>query len=178
MALKEALTGSIIDSGGSILGQYSIRSWSKERQVAVKAIRPEGSLLYMHFEFIITNIEELSAEDIYALYNKRGTMENHIKEIKNNFYFDKTDSSSFAANQMRMMVSCLAYNLVHLMKTTCLPEREQKSTLSTLRFKLFHIAGRGVHHARRVQIKLASQSIYSDLFWQVLAKIQSLALLT
>ena len=38
-------------------------------------------------------------------------MENFIKEAKNGFYFDKTDSPSFLENHARMMVSLLAYNL-------------------------------------------------------------------
>ena len=51
-------------------------------------------------------------------------MENFIKEAKNGFYFDKTDSSSFLENHARMMVSLLAYNIVNFMKTVCLPAKE------------------------------------------------------
>lgn len=46
-------------------------------------------------------------------------MENYIKEAKNGFYFDKTDSPTFIENHARMIVSLLAYNIVNFMRTLC-----------------------------------------------------------
>jgi len=36
-------------------------------------------------------------------------MENYIKEAKNSFFFDKTDSPSFIENEARMMISLLDF---------------------------------------------------------------------
>lgn len=82
---------------------YQAKSWSKERRVCIKSTREADELLFRH-EYIITNYSNnVSAETVFWMYSKRGTMENFIKEAKNGFYFDKTDSPSFLENQARMM---------------------------------------------------------------------------
>ncbi len=43
-------------------------------------------------------------------------MENYIKEAKNGFFFDKTDSPIFIENYARMMISVIAYKLVNCLK--------------------------------------------------------------
>lgn len=43
-------------------------------------------------------------------------MEYLIKEGKSGFVFDKTDDSSFTANQFRMLLAGVAYNLFQAMK--------------------------------------------------------------
>ena len=74
---------------------YQAKSWSKERRVCIKSTREADELLFRH-EYIITNYSNnVSAETVFRTYSKRGTMENIIKEAKNGFYFDKTDSPSF-----------------------------------------------------------------------------------
>ena len=156
---------------------YQAGSWDISREVAVKATREAGNLLFTKYEFIVTNFHGLSAETVFKLYQKRGTMENCIKEIKNGFSFDKTDSSTYVANQARMMMSCIAYNLVHLMKEATFPKEMKRSTISTIRFKLFHIAGRLTSHARQLRVRLASSHVFDSLFWEVLENIQSLVLL-
>lgn len=74
---------------------YRAKSWSQERRVCIKSTREAGELIFRH-EYVITNCSEnLSAENIFYTYQNRGTMGNFIKEAKNGFYFDKTDSSTF-----------------------------------------------------------------------------------
>ncbi|WP_161879638.1 transposase [Alkalibacterium sp. MB6] len=53
----------------------------------------------------------------------------------------------------------------------------KRSTISTIRFKLFHIAGRLTSHARQLRVRLASSHVFDSLFWEVLENIQSLVLL-
>lgn len=156
---------------------YQAGSWTSSRKVDVKATREAGNLLFTKYEFIVTNFHGLSANVVFKLYQKRGTMENCIKEIKNGFAFDKTDSSTFVANQARMMISCMAYNLVHLMKEATFPKEVKRSTISTIRFQLFHIAGRLTRHARQLRVHLATSHVFDSLFWEVLENIQSLVLL-
>lgn len=104
-------------------------------------------------------------------------MENYIKEIKHGFSFDKTDSSMFLANQARMMMSCIAYTVIHLMKELTFPDKEKKSTVATIRFKVFHIAGRLTRHARKIKVRLSTGYVFSSLFWTILENIQQLVLL-
>ncbi|MBF0806963.1 MULTISPECIES: transposase, partial [unclassified Streptococcus] len=51
------------------------------------------------------------SQEYFQLYRKRGQSENFIKEMKSGFFGDKTDSSTLIKNEVRMLISCLAYNL-------------------------------------------------------------------
>lgn len=154
---------------------YQANTWKKAFRVIIKSTRGAGELLF-HHEFLVTNMEDKTSEEIYFLYQKRGEMENFIKEIKNGFFFDKTDSQSFLSNQFRMMLSCIAYSIVHLMKHLVLPENCKKKTIQTLRFQLLHIAGKVTFHARKIGIHLSSSYVYQRLFWDVWKNIQNLVL--
>lgn len=156
---------------------YQAKSWETVRKVAVKATREAGELLFTTFEFIVSNFVDIPAQTVYKLYQKRGTLENYIKEIKHGFSFDKTDSSTFLANQARMMMSCIAYTVIHLMKELTFPDKEKKSTVAIIRFKVFHIAGRLTRHARKIKVRLSTGYVFSSLFWTILENIQQLVLL-
>ncbi len=76
-----------------------------------------------------------------------------------------------------MMFSCIAYDIIHLMKHMVFPKDEKGTTISTIRFKLFHRASKVTKHARKIQVQLASSNVFDQLFWQVLHRIQKFALL-
>ncbi|MEQ3446049.1 transposase [Enterococcus cecorum] len=100
--------------------------------------------------------------------------ENFIKEAKNGFYFDKTDSPSFLENHARMMVSLLAYNIVNFMRTLCFTQGSANMQVDTIRLKLFKVAGKLVRTGRRLLLKLSSYHVHQGLFYQVLGNIQQL----
>ncbi|MEK0152391.1 IS1380 family transposase [Tetragenococcus halophilus] len=158
------------------LMDYRANKWRQSRRVAMKATRPAGSLFFTDFQFIVTNFENLDPKTIFQLYQKRGNMENFIKEMKGGFFAEKTDSTSFIANQARLALSFMAYNMIHLMKYLTFPSTEKATMIDTIRFKLFHLAGRMTEHARQVQIHLSNTNVYDTLFWDVLARIQRLNL--
>jgi hypothetical protein len=49
-------------------------------------------------------------------YNGRGEVENRIKEGKNTRRWDKTSCQRFEANQARLKMGVLAYNLLHMIR--------------------------------------------------------------
>jgi IS4 transposase len=71
--------------------------------------------LFPRIGFIVTN-SRLEAERVSETYNGRAEIENRIKEGKNTLRWDKTSCHRFAANQARLLVGCLAYNLLHLIR--------------------------------------------------------------
>lgn len=74
---------------------YQAKSWSKPRKVIIQSVRPAGELFFVH-SFFVTNLEvAFSPKDIVCAYQKRGTMENYIKEAKNGFGLDRMNSHSF-----------------------------------------------------------------------------------
>ncbi len=150
---------------------YQSQKWTDSYRVIIKSTREAGESLF-HHEFVVTNLRELPKEAVFLMDQNRGTMENFIKEIKTGFFFDKTESHLFVENATRMMFSCIAYNIIHLMKHVVFPKTEKRATISTIRFKLFHIASKVTRHARKIQVQLASTNVFDQLFWQVLHRIQ------
>ncbi|MFR6670855.1 IS1380 family transposase [Enterococcus sp.] len=157
------------------IDNYQPKTWDRPYRVIIKSTRAAGEFLFRH-EFIVTNLTELFPKQLFPMYQNRGAMEGHIKEIKNGFFFDKTDSSSFTGNAFRMLLSGVAYNIIQNMKMRVFPEKQQASTISTIRFQLFHIAARVVSHARMISVQLSSTNVFDAFFWEVLRRIHSLKL--
>ena len=154
---------------------YQANSWKQPYRVVIKSTRNAGEFLFRH-EFLITNLTELFPKQIFPMYQNRGAMENLIKEIKSGFFFDKTDSTRFQANTFRMLLSSVAYNLIQLMKQLVFPENEKEMTIATIRFRFVRVAARFVHHARNIQIKLATSHVFQNSFWKIMRNIQQMRL--
>lgn len=151
---------------------YQVASWTKSRRVCIRSTREVGELLFKH-SFNITNFSEnILAKRVFKIYNKRGTMENYIKEAKNSFFFDKTDSPEFLENEARMMISLLAYNVVNFLRTVCFEPKSKGLQVNTIRLRLFKVAGKLVNKARQIYLKLSSSHVYQREFYAVFRQIQ------
>lgn len=151
---------------------YQANSWTKPRRVCIRSTREVDELLFNH-AFIVTNFSEnISAKRVFETYNKRGTMENYIKEAKNNFFFDKTDSPHFLENEAGMMISLLAYNLVNFLRTICFDPKWKGLQVNTIRLRLFKMAGELVRTARQLYLKLSSSHVYQAEFYHTFRRIQ------
>ena len=151
---------------------YQATSWTKPRRVCIRSTREIVELLFDH-AFVVTNFSEnISSERVFEIYKKRGTMENYIKEAKNSFYFDKTDSPRFIENHARMMISVLAYNIVNFLKTCCFDKKWKGLQVNTIRLRLLKIAGKLVSTARQMYLKLSSSHVYHAEFYNVFKRIQ------
>ena len=68
--------------------------------------------LFARVGFVVTN-SRLSCAKVVKVYNGRGDVENRIKEGKNTLRWDKTSCHRFDANQARLKMGVIAYNLLH-----------------------------------------------------------------
>src|SRR5699024_3689854 len=92
---------------------YQAGAWTQPRRISMQSVRLAGELLFTH-AFFVTNLgDAFSPQAIVGSYQKRGTMENYIKEAKHGFFFDAMCSHDFVTNEVRMMFSLLAYNLTN-----------------------------------------------------------------
>ena len=156
--------------------EYQAQSWFAPRKVIIQSVRPAGELFFTH-SFFVTNLSDtFSPKAIVQSYKKRGTMENYIKEAKNGFYLDRMSSHSFATNEVRMMLSLLAYNLTNWLRTLCFPNGQKNMQIQTIRTKVVKAASRLVKSGRSYYFKLSSSFVYQSFFWNVLQKIQTLKL--
>lgn len=94
------------------------------------------------------------------------------KEAKNSFFFDKTDSSGFLENEVRMMISVLAYNMVNFLRTICFDSNWRGIQVNTIRLRLFKVAGKLVTTARQMYLKLSSTHVYQRELYVVFRQIQ------
>ncbi|WP_373281931.1 transposase [Compostibacillus humi] len=132
---------------------------------------------FLHTHFFVTNlVDAFSPKDIVRAYQKRGTMENYIKEAKNGFYMDKMNSHSFQVNEAKMMLSLLAYNLTNWLRTLCFPEKQTSMQIETIRTRIIKVASKLVKSGRSLYFKLSSSFVYQKFFWEVLQRIQRLKL--
>ena len=61
--------------------------------------------------FVVTNREDLGAQQLYDHYTDRGQSENYIKAFKNHLFMDRLSCHRFWANQFRLLLHALAYQM-------------------------------------------------------------------
>jgi len=150
--------------------RYAAETWDRRRRVIVKAERlSQGP----NVRFVVTNLEKLTPRHVYdGLYTARGDMENRIKEQQLGLFADRTSCRKFLANQFRLLLASAAYVLIEHIRRTALKGTDlAKAQVTTLRLKLFKVAGRVITSVRRVVFHLSSSYPYQPLFRQTVDRL-------
>lgn len=152
--------------------RYAADTWDRKRRVIVKA---EHLPLGPNSRFVVTNLTAPTPQEIYdGLYTARGDMENRIKEQQLGLFADRTSCHKFLANQFRLLLASAAYILVDHLRRTALAGTELSSAqVTTIRLKLFKIAGRVIASVRRIIFHLSSGCPYQSVFRQAAARLVS-----
>lgn len=153
---------------------YQAGSWSHKRRVCQFSERKEGNLFYDVIS-LVTNMTSGTSQDQFQLYRGRGQAENFIKEMKEGFFGDKTDSSALIKNEVRMMMSCIAYNLYLFLKHLAGGDF-QTLTIKRFRHLFLHVVGKCVRTGRKQLLKLSSLYAYSELFSALYSRIRKVNL--
>lgn len=153
---------------------YQADSWSAPRRIIIQSTRPAGELFFSHAFFVTNFSETFSPKAIVMSYQKRGTMENFIKEAKMGFGFDQMKSHSYAVNEARMMISLLAYNFTNWLRTVGFPPTAKGIQIHTIRTRLIKVASKLVKSGRSLHFKLSSSFVYTRFFSDVLTRVQQL----
>jgi hypothetical protein len=154
--------------------QYQAGSWDHPRRVVAKVEWHRGEL-FPRVGFIVTNLSA-KPEGVVHFYNGRGTAEQWIKEGKYALNWTRLSCHRFVANQARLQLFILAYNLGNFLRRLGLPEAVKDWSLRSLQVKLIKMGGRIVRHARRVVFQLAEVAVSRDLFAAILGRIARLRL--
>ena len=88
---------------------YQAKSWTTPRRIVAKVEHHRGEL-FPRVGFIVTNMA-LPSRSVVRFYNKRGTAEQWIKEGKQATHWTRLSCHRFRANEVRLQLSVLAYNL-------------------------------------------------------------------
>ena len=100
---------------------------------------------------------------IVRFYNGRGTAEQWIKEGKYALNWTRLSCHKFVANQVRLWLFVLTYNLGNFMRRLVLPEDMKHWTLTSLQTRLIKTGGRLVRHARRLVFQLAEVLVTREM---------------
>ena len=151
---------------------YQAASWKTARRVVAKVEFHFGEL-FPRVGFIVTNLAT-DNRAVVRFYNKRGTAEQWIKEGKQAVKMTRLSCHRFRANEVRLWLSLIAYNLGNLWRRLALPQRIGNWSLTSLQQRLVKTGGRLIKHARYYWLLLAESHLTRRLFGGMLRKIAAL----
>jgi Transposase DDE domain group 1 len=148
---------------------YQAGSWAHPKRVVAKVEWNRGELL-PRWGFIVTNLS-YPPKGVTRFYNGRGTAEQWIKEGKYTLNWTRLSCHKFVANQVRLALFVLAYNLGNFLRRLALPEAVKDWSLRSVHAKLIKTGGRLVRHARRLVFHLAAVAFPGEGFAALLDRI-------
>ena len=131
------------------------------RYVALRIRHPQGELFedgsaVRHFA-VLSNRWELKAARLIEWHReKAGTIEFVHDVIKNDLGGGVLPSKYFGANAAWLRLAVIAHNVLGALKRLALPPELLAARPKRLRFLLFNMPGRLVHHARRLILRVAA----------------------
>jgi hypothetical protein len=165
--------------------RYQADSWHKPRRVILMVKEREGDLLLDRF-FLVTSLDwtTKTRSEVLAHYRERGKAEGHMGELKDvlapalsstnrakSHWRGKKPKSAtpavdaFACNEVRLLISCLAYQVMHIARRAMAAATGTGWSLRRLRERVLRAGARMVISGRRMTLTL---SFAAAPFWAVL----------
>ena len=144
----------------------ALPAWEKDRRFvlvrkSLPQVKKDGQLIIdldevkYDYQVIITNIDYLTAEEIFHDYNQRCNVENKIDELKEGFAFDQNSQRNKKCNELYLLIKVIAYNLHNWFKRQILPKYMHHHEITTIRRILYRKVGNIVGNGRYRHIKFA-----------------------
>lgn len=149
---------------------YQADSWDSPQEVYAKV---ESTGKGMNVRFVASSFEDDDAEELYKdFYVQRGeAAENRIKEVKNMCFSDRLSCHRFSANFFRLMLSCLAYELLRGVRRLIRKTAHSNAwawSLQSIRLYLLKVAAQVHETARRIHICFSRAFSQQNLFREVM----------
>lgn len=158
--------------------EYQAQGWSRARRVVLVVQQTEGELFPNAFWLVTSwTAEQMPAEKLLAHYRERGTAEGHFGELmdvlapalssakrpKSNYrgrapVQRSVSIDAFANNEVRLLLSALAYNLVHAARVLMEQATGEGWGLRRVRERVLKVPARVLLHARRVVLVIGRES--------------------
>lgn len=154
--------------------QYQARSWERSRRVVVKAqvTRYQGRAARDNPRFLVTNLESSPQEVYEAAYAPRGDAENRIKELKGGLRSDRTSCSTIRANQVRLLLTSIAYVLYQELRFLAAGTALANAQVGTLRERLIKLGGWLTRSTRRIVIHLPASAPWRHEWCRIARRLQ------
>jgi hypothetical protein len=147
---------------------YAAESWQHERRVVMKAeVVDKGE----NPRFVVTDIWDMSAEDVYEFYCDRGDVENRIKELKDDLASGRTSCHRFLANQFRLILHSAAFVLLQALRKLLAGTEFAHAQASTLRTRLLKVGVRVRETTRRIWLMMPTGYPLKKLWMCVVSRL-------
>jgi len=107
-----------------------------------------------NYRVLISN-QDHQPQIIFKSYNKRGRVEKHIEELKNQYALGKMISGNFDVTKALCWLCHLTFTLIGMIRQIAFRKKMKKYRLRRLRFLLFSAIGWFVNHAKKKTFCLA-----------------------
>ncbi len=151
--------------------QYGARAWQKKRTLIGKA---EHLSQGANPRFIISTLEG-DAQHLYEkIYCARGDMENRIKEQQLGLFADRTSCHHWWPNQLRLLLSSLAYILIESIRRVGLKGTQWvRAQVNTVRLKFLKVGAVILRNTRRIRFLLSENYPNQDTFFLIARQLQT-----
>jgi len=138
--------------------------------VAIRLRKRQGELFAdgseVKYHAIVSNIWERKADELVVWQRqKAGTIEAINNIIKNELAGGVMPCGRFGANAAWLRLTVISHNVITAMKHLALPKELLKARPKRLRFLIFNTAGRVLHHARKMILRLATTNDRLTIYW-------------
>ena len=157
-------------------GLYRAGTWESTRRVVFKAevVHAPGKAARCNDRYVVTNLSG-SAKIIWKLYCMRGDSENRIKELKVDLSIDRTSSTRFLANQLRVLMTATAFVLFQQLRDLLRDTELRRAMVNTLRLRLLKIGATITESVRRIVMSMPASFPWKDLWRRASTAIASMA---
>jgi hypothetical protein len=164
---------------------YQAMSWDEPRRVILVVKEREGDLLFERF-FLVTSLEpdQQLPREVLEHYRERGKAEGHMGELKDVLAPALSSSNrakthwrgrkpktatpavdAFACNEVRLLIACLAYEIMHIARRAMAKATGTGWSLRRLRERVLRAGARLTISGRRMTLALSSATAP---FWAAL----------
>ena len=171
---------------------YQAGTWSRPRRVVLVLQQVPGELFPNAFWLLTSwTPEQVSAEQLLALYRRRGQAEGYYGEWmhtltpalsstrrpKSHYRGQEPQKRTpsrdpFAANEVLLLLSALAYNLMHAVRVRMERATRKGWSIQRLRERVLKVPARVLIHARRVVFVIAHSAARNwNLLWHQLNRM-------
>lgn len=161
-SLAERFGGTTTIHGES---RYRAKTWPHERRVIFKAEVTDlpRHALRDNLRIVVTNLQGIPAS-LWKMYAHRGDVENRIKELKHDLEIDRTSSTSFLANQLRVLSTAAAFVLFQGLRHALAGTELARAQVATLRLRLLKIGAIVRESCRRIVLLMPAAHPWADVW--------------
>lgn len=151
---------------------YQAGSWHAPQRCIAKV---ESTGKGLNIRYVVSNLPGKTARQIYfGVYVQRGeASENRIKEVKTMCFADRLSNHSYWANFLRLLISCLAYELFLLLKQAIRKTKVEEAhrwQIHTIRTRLLKVGATIRTTKRRIYYRLSKAFAFRRLFRELIVQ--------